>query len=315
MMTVSDPNGLWAITTYFNPLGYRRRLTNFRIFRDCLNIPLVAVELAYGSAFELQAQDAEILIQLRGSAVLWQKERLLNVALGALPSDCKRVAWLDGDIIFATPGWAADANALLDRFAIIQLFRQVHNLGPRWTPGADYASEIQFTQPSANYCLSSGLSVSACLGGLVENRRYTCSVGLAWAARRELVQRHLFYDACILGGGDRAMVCATHRCFNGLARRHRMNDFERNSYAAWAEPLSDSILGSTGFLDADIFHLWHGEMSDREKGSTRDGFQNFAFDPSTDIAIDDNGSWRWNSDKKAMHDYVRGYFAARREDG
>src|SRR5450759_1082712 len=74
-------DGLWAITSYFNPVGYRRRLSNFRIFRERLKVPLVVVELTYGSDFELQEQDADILIQLRGGAVLWQKERLLNLAL------------------------------------------------------------------------------------------------------------------------------------------------------------------------------------------------------------------------------------------
>src|SRR5437016_4683011 len=100
------PEGLWGITSYFNPMRYRRRLSNFRLFRKHLNIPLVVVELTYGEVFELHEKDAEVLIQLRGGAVLWQKERLLNVALSALPSSCDKVAWLDCDIIFDDIGWA-----------------------------------------------------------------------------------------------------------------------------------------------------------------------------------------------------------------
>ncbi len=321
MMNLSKPDDgrtgsdFWAITCYFNPMGSQRRLANFRIFREHLQIPLVAVELAYGPEFELQPKDADILVQLRGDAVLWQKERLLNIALEALPADCQRVAWLDCDIIFALPAWAEIANSLLDRFAIVQLFRRVHNLGPRWRPGMDYASHVQFTQPSANFCLASGSPMADCLGSLLEDRRQTCAVGLAWAARRELLGQHLFYDACILGGGDRAIACAAHHCFDALVRRHRMNERERRRYIAWAEPLGETVRASTGFLNGEILHLWHGEMSDREKGHTRDGFQRFQFDPYTDIAIDENGSWRWNSDKTEMHEYVRGYFASRREDG
>jgi hypothetical protein len=90
--TGSNADGLWPITSYFNPIGYRRRLSNFRAFRERLNVPLVAVELTYGSDFELQEQDADILIQLRGGTVLWQKERLLNLALQALPTHCRKVA-------------------------------------------------------------------------------------------------------------------------------------------------------------------------------------------------------------------------------
>lgn len=72
---------LWVITCYFNPLRYRRRLANFRIFRENLRAPLIAVELAYGPEFELESDDAEVLIQTHCKDVMWQKERLLNVGL------------------------------------------------------------------------------------------------------------------------------------------------------------------------------------------------------------------------------------------
>src|SRR5712671_6815526 len=117
---------LWAITSYFNPASYRRRLANFNTFRQHLPIPLVAVELAYDADFELQEADAEILIQLRGGALLWQKECLLNVALQALPAACRKVAWLDCDVVFGKPGWCEAASSLLDRVPIIQLVREAH---------------------------------------------------------------------------------------------------------------------------------------------------------------------------------------------
>ena len=66
---------MWAITSYFNPVGYRRRLSNYRTFRADLAVPLVAVELSFDGRFELTDDDADILIQLSGGAVLWQKDR------------------------------------------------------------------------------------------------------------------------------------------------------------------------------------------------------------------------------------------------
>jgi hypothetical protein len=56
-----------------------------------------------------------------------------------------------------------------------------------------------------------------------------------------------------------------------------------------------------------------GDLFPQGPGCAR--FAAFQFDPGTDIALDDNGVWRWNSERAAMHDYVRGYFADRREDG
>jgi len=36
---------LAAITCYFNPAAYRRKLDNYRIFRRHLGVPLICVEL------------------------------------------------------------------------------------------------------------------------------------------------------------------------------------------------------------------------------------------------------------------------------
>ena len=72
---------MWAITSYFNPARYKNRLSNFRVFRANLGVPLVTVELSFDGNFELSEKDSDILIQVSGGAVLWQKERLLNVAL------------------------------------------------------------------------------------------------------------------------------------------------------------------------------------------------------------------------------------------
>ena len=38
---------LWGITCYFNPVGYKRRLQNYHVFRRHLTIPLITVELSY----------------------------------------------------------------------------------------------------------------------------------------------------------------------------------------------------------------------------------------------------------------------------
>ena len=50
----------WAITCYFNPVGYRRRLENYHLFRQRLNVPLVTVELSFDERFQLSAGDADI---------------------------------------------------------------------------------------------------------------------------------------------------------------------------------------------------------------------------------------------------------------
>ena len=56
---------VWAITSYFNPRRYRRRLANYRVFCRRVGIPLLTVELGYGDSFELSPDEADILVQLR----------------------------------------------------------------------------------------------------------------------------------------------------------------------------------------------------------------------------------------------------------
>lgn len=259
-------------------MQYRRRLANFKIFRKNLRIPLVAVEVAHGPQFELRPGDAEILIQLRDGAVLWQKERLLNIALQALPSECDKVAWLDCDIIFKELDWAEAANDLLDRFPSIQLFQHVHYLGHDWSPQAGYGRP-ELTRPSAAFSLVSGVPAATCIGHSLDVREGTPAPGFAWAASRQILDRHGFFDTCIVGGGNKAMVCAAQHCFAELMFRHCMNDHQRQYYLTWAEPYYETVRGEIAFLDAEICHLWHGDQRDRKPRARHEG-----------LAIDNGGS-------------------------
>src|SRR5208282_3056212 len=131
---------LWAITSYFNPSNSRARLINYRIFKEHLRVPVVAVELSFGAQFELQSDDADIVVRLVGRDVLWQKERLLNLALRALPPECEAVAWLDCDVVFASSEWPERTQATLEKFSIVQLFSERCNLAQGSTRnGSDWA--------------------------------------------------------------------------------------------------------------------------------------------------------------------------------
>ena len=116
---------LWAITSYYNPVHYERRLSNYKHFRQNLNVPLVTVELSFDGSFELREDDAEVMIRVNGGAVLWQKERLLNIALKSVPADVKNIAWIDCDVLFERSDWMIEAGKLLKQDQIIQLFSEM----------------------------------------------------------------------------------------------------------------------------------------------------------------------------------------------
>jgi hypothetical protein len=312
---VRKDSDFWAITTYFNPVGYSRRRANYRVFRErFVDLPLITIELSYGPTFDLGDGDSDLLIQLRGDDVLWQKERLLNVALRALPDGCRKVAWVDCDVIFGSAGWAERADRLLDSAPIVHLFSRVHYM-PRDLPASEVSADTgEVHRTSIAFAAKSGSDVGQCLDEANHHFYGQYSPGFAWAARRDLLEAHGFYDGCIVGGGDRATVCADFGCFDHVINRHCMNDPEVSYYVAWAQAFHGAVRKSVGCVEGDIFHLWHGALQNRGMRERHQGLHRFAYDPGTDLAVAPNGVWRWNSDKRDMHEYVRGYFASRKEE-
>jgi hypothetical protein len=310
------PSGnLWAITCYFNPMGYRRRLANYRVFRQHLAVPLVTVELSFDGRFQLQPEDADILKQLQGGAVLWQKERLLNVAVASLPEHCEQVAWVDCDIVFANKDWVDRASTALEEWPLVHLFHARHEI-PRDTALDPFGSwEAYRTSQSAVYRIVAEKTAQeevSIPGGLLARRSTN---GLAWAGRRDVLEEHGLYDACIVGGGDRAILCAALGEFNRLALAREMNARRAEHYRAWARPFFDRIRGKVGYILGHVCHLWHGDLIDRRHGARHQQLAQFDFDPFTDIALAASGAWRWNSDKRDLHAFVQRYFESRNEDG
>lgn len=310
----AGPGDLWAVTAFFNPEGYRSRARNFRLFREGIEgrAPLLAVELAYGEEYELGPGDADRLLRLRSDQVLWQKERLLNMALRELPDECRFLVWVDGDILFDGESWAEETREALEKYRMVQPFAAVHDL-PR---GAGPET------PSGEGALLTRSSLARMVGedGFDPSRASTDmsavgSPGHAWAARRDLLEETGLYDAMIVGSGDNAVALAAWGHAESIAAAYAMNDRQAEHYLRWAGPFREAVGGEVGAVPGDIRHLWHGDLSDRAYGSRYAPLARFEFDPERDIAPDGNGAWRWNSEKPELHAYVRDYFRSRREDG
>jgi hypothetical protein len=311
-MPQAKNNGMWAVTAYFNPMRYTRRRENYTVFRRYLDIPLLAVELAHEDDFQLADADADLLIQLRGGDVLWQKERLLNLAMRALPPDCRRVVCLDCDIVFESADWLERTARQLDRSLLVQPFSHLRRMPRDWTP-ADGPAAPAGSLSSPAYLVAGGVPFDTCLGMPAEQVK--CSTGTAWAAPRDLLQRYGFYDTCVIGGGDSAFVRAAYGRFDDAMRLQHMNAARRQHYMSWAQPFHAAVAADVSFVEGNLLHLWHGSPDDRRYRARLEKFEKYQFDPYVDVVTDDSGVWRWSSGKTDMHAYVRGYFAARREDG
>jgi len=281
-----------------------------------LSVPLLTVEHVRDNCPELGEGDADILVRVTGGDTMWQKERLLNLALDALPSECDTVAWLDCDVVFDDPLWARKLDSALASAALVQLFSRVNYLGPDWSPGSPLKINIERIRPSIASGVCDQLPAAVALQHPSRDQRPgTYANGMAWAARRAFIGKYRFFDACIMGGGDRAITSAAWGCFQHIFEWHEMNEAQQSYYLEWAGPMYAACRGRVASIAGDIYHQWHGKAADRGLSSRHNGLRAFGFDPYTDIAIDFQGCWRWNSDKPAMHRYISDYFATRREDG
>jgi hypothetical protein len=304
------------MTSYFNFMGYRRRLANYHVFRQRLGLPLATVELACANDFQLAPGDADLLIQLRCRDIMWQKERLLDIARRALPAACRKIVWLDCDVVFARSDWADEADRLLDRFMVVQGYRRCVDLHRDVVPrGPGLDPSLKHEEPAIAYKIACGTATPHDFNRSGHRHLDSAGVGIAWAARRELLDRHGFYDACVVGGGDRAFTCAIYGRFDDVVQAHGMSERRARHYRHWAQPVFQTVRGEVGFVDTDVMHLWHGDLENRGVSERHQRLAGFGFDPEADLAREENGCWRWSSDKPEMHAYLRSYFASRREDG
>jgi len=307
---VATRNGdLWAVSAYFNPAGFARRLENFRTFRSRLAVPLVAVEVAFEGDFELRPGDAEVLVQLRNPDVMWHKEAMLEIGFRHCPAGCEAIAWLDADIFFERPDWPAATLAALARAPVVQISERVDHCAP----GAD-SGEVLFSQHGAAAAISAGGSAVDSLSDLMNRDAAAVATGFAWAARREFIVRHGLYTRSIAGGGDTALACALYGCPEVCVAHHNLNAAQERSYREWAGPLSRDVEGRVGFVPGLLCHLWHGSIKDRHARERHRVLADSGFDPERDLARDADGLWRWASPPAKLRTYLREYFHRRRED-
>lgn len=299
----------WAITSFFNPAAYRRKRANYAIFRKHLEVPLVTVELSHTGEFELVEGDAEILVQIRGD-VMWQKERLLNVAISRLPNECEYVAWLDCDVIFGRTGWESVAVRELEHVTLCQLYRAVYHLARDAAKiGRETATQ---RHDSIGYASASGIPIS--VGSVTDGIPGVFKRGHAWCARRELLASHEIYDRNVVGSGDRLLAHAAIGQAEEVIRRDGMIRGHAEDYRCWAARFRSAV-EQIGYVDGDLFHLWHGDLEHRLYLQRLKILSSCHYDPASDIALDTDGGWRWSSQKPEMHRLVREYFEQREEDG
>jgi len=308
---------LWAISAYFNPCNYRSRKRNYRIFHEALQVPLLTVEYVQGSTPQLESCDAEILLRLPGETVLWHKERLLNIAVEHLPDDCEYVAWLDCDVVFERDDWAVEVSRMLADYQLVQLFSSAVYLSKSATARMDFDSqEIPFASLVKYLETVSPHWKQRIFQETGLSRRLKYVPGLAWAASRKTLEVCGFYDAMVMGGGDKAMSNAAYGFIEELCQAFTLNDHHKQHYKKWATRFYREVAGSVSCVDQRVYHLWHGDAKNRRYCQRHSELYSTGFDPSRDLETHSaTKCWKWANQNPALQELVENHFVLRHEDG
>jgi hypothetical protein len=307
-MRYTRPADLGVVTSYFNPCGFKVRADNFERFVLPIKeaeIPLVVVEACFEGGESLPASHGTL--QVAAKDVMWHKERLLDLGTGWLPSNCTKVAWVDADVIFENPDWAVETSSRLEHAVVVQPFAEAVRMSRDcFAPQAGDDTFESFAAMFVN-------QPEALSHGKFELHGHT---GFAWAARRDILARHGFYDACIAGSGDHLMAHAFAGDWESpcVSRIAGTGGPHRAHFRRWSKKLHADVGARLAFTPGRALHLWHGTIANRRYAQRNKELYQLAFDPRADLRISLSGCWEWASEKPELHAWAKRYFEERRED-
>ncbi|HEX8955756.1 MAG TPA: hypothetical protein VF798_05760 [Burkholderiaceae bacterium] len=301
---------LVVITTYFNPCRYQTRRKNYERFVAGIRaagVACITVECAFGQQ-EFELQPAADILQIRCETLVWQKERLLNLAAGWLPPQCQYVAWLDCDILFKRKRWARDLVRVLQTQQVAQVFETCVRL----KQGDERGGKPDIVESFA--------SVMARQPDLLNAGRYDTHghTGYGWAMRRALFDEIGLYEEAVSGSADHFMAHAIYGVYGFCVHNALKHDpVQIGHFRAWADRFHARVRGSLGVVRGEIEHLWHGELEHRRYFLRMHDITERGFDPYTDLAMKTDMPLEWHPamEKPSLRDYFNEYFRSRKEDG
>jgi hypothetical protein len=297
---------LHVVTPVSNPVRYHSRYRLYRQFEQHMlanpNVRLITVELAFGDrAFEVTEAGNPRHVQLRTDDELWHKENMVNLGISRLPADWEYAAWIDADIQFVNPHWAAETIHQLQHHKVVQLFQDAIDLGPTGN----------VLQAHKGFAWS---YVSGAKPSYVSGKYPFWHPGYAWAATKEAIDAMGgLIDWAILGAADHHMALA----WIGEAKRSMpggMSQSYRDGIMLFQDRCERHIGRDIGFVEGTILHGWHGRKVDRKYGERWDILIQNGFDPRLHLKRDHQGLWQLEEDRIGLRDGIRAYMRGRNED-
>ena len=266
------------IVPIFNASSAEHILFNYELFKT--QIPekdLFVIELSFDGHFLIPESENFIRIVGGENSVMWQKERLLNIALEKIPKDYTAISWIDADVIFKNDNWIEDLKNKLNSAALIQLFNK-----------ANFLSENNFDKDHV-------------FNSVFSKERPFNHCGFAWCARREFIDSVKFFDYNICGCGDAIMFKAMTIDGKKEFEKSLVNEnfgylYKVSKYIQSCRAFPFQI--TTTHLDTDIDHLFHGKIEER-KYYEMVKLPGIDFDPIEQLFINKDGIFEWSDSSLA----------------
>lgn len=297
-----------VIACYFNPQNNPYRLKAFNAFYDSIkHLNHRIIECVIGDAQPQLPENKNIRL-VHTVSTLWHKEALLNNIIEDLDPKFKYVFWLDTDVIFSNKNWLVEGVKQLQTNKMIQPFEYCVHLDKNEKPSdfpvghyREYSVSPTLKHPrmwrsfSANYVSSKELAA---------NEVYDAHghVGFAWGARRDVLDIMPLYDRALVGGADHIMA---HAAAGHIPHKCITKSFTQDIDAVnrWSRDFYDVVGGSIGYVQGDLFHIWHGTLESREYLKR---VREFTPEAKKIVNKDKNGLYVTNNDT-----YVKSYFEHR----
>jgi hypothetical protein len=261
-------------------------------------------------------------IGLHSASEAWNKETLINIGVQNLPHDWQQVAWIDGDVHFARPGWVGECIQLLqhgtssDR-AFCQMFSHAVDLGPNyeilpsdyphaqgvsyvkaWKDGAikptitpQILADLQKIGADLNVMMKDFMELQEDLIGnyYVQSPTVKCWPGLSWACTRNAWNAvGGLMDFAVWGGSDLAMaksLCSDRQSIvmPNMHPNYKMLTME------WFDRCEKYIRRNVLVMEGTVLHSFHGRKGQRGYTAKHVLLEKYQFDPLRHIKRDSQG--------------------------
>lgn len=283
------------ISSFYNPVKFKvpvKNCYNFLKYNIGTKIPID--DFFFGQIENEVKLDIKGLmnkenyLKLKSDSAIWHKERILNLLIQKfdLIDRYEYICWLDCDIIFEKP------VIIPDNFEMVAFQPFKYSFRSKCPRNIDYSKPFHMD------------------GEKLESFGYNKTdgdIGLCWAINSEYLDEiGGLFDYGIVGGGDYYFTkrILGEEVHTGCIEFNKsINEYVDGSFLSKKE---------IGYLDNNIYHQFHGKISNRAYDDRIKILRKYEYDPLKHLKISKNLLYELKN--KDFEEEIKQFFIGRKED-